>query len=395
MMPTSGETALPRDPPPGDAFGATARGFARRWWRALAGLGLAIGILNFLYYWLDDVSRANAEPPWTTLVEELTASFGVALLLPFVVAAALRWRLDHPDGWRHAPFHVAAVLGFSALHTSWNWGTRAVLFPALGFGPYDYGAIPVRYAMEFPSDLIIYVVTLIITYLVLRSRRARDQELALSRLETRLSEARLDALRAQIHPHFLFNTLNAVSSVMYDDVEAADAMLATLADLLRLTMASPASHQTIPLGRELEILERYVDIMRLRFGDGLDVRVTVEPGVEEVPVPQLLLQPLVENALEHGTPTNGGPARVRVRARRDGVRMVLEVEDNGPGFRAGAGAPGAGRPGASRSDVGSGDGIGLANTRERLRALYGDAADLRVESSADGGARLVVEVPAP
>jgi two-component system, LytTR family, sensor kinase len=206
----------------------SVRRFLTAWWPALLGGALALGLLNFTYFWLDDVVRGVHGGPWPILAEEITAATAAALLLPFIVWTALRWP-PAGDGWvRRLPTHFAALLMFSALRTTWNWSTRSAVFPLAGFGAYDYGAMPTRYFMELPADAILYVTVVALTWLVDHWMRTREQELALSRLETRLAESRLQALRAQLHPHFLFNTLNAISSVMYYDAPAADANDLTL-----------------------------------------------------------------------------------------------------------------------------------------------------------------------
>lgn len=352
--------------------------FVRRWWPALLLGGTALGLLNFFYFWLDDVVRRVGSSPWPTLVEELTASYGTALLLPWILWAAFRWRLDRPGRMRRIPAHLAGVLVYSGIKTSWSWATRSALFPLLGWGAYDYGRMPVRYLMELPSDLILYAITLPVAYLVAHWRGARDQQLAISRLEARLAEARLSRLRAELNPHFLFNTLNAVSSVMYEDVESADRMLTRLSDLLRRSMSADADEPEIALGEELQLLESYVELMRMRFRDRLDIRIDAPRELHSARVPPLCLQPLVENALLHGSPEPPARAEILVRARRTPNGLRLVVHDNGPGFD---------DPGPAA------EGIGLSNTRERLAEMYGGAAVLRVEAPETGGARVVLELP--
>lgn len=352
--------------------------FVRRWWPALALGGTALGLLNFFYFWLDDVVRRIGSSPWPILVEELTAAFGTALLLPGLLWAAFRWRLDRPGRLHQVPPHVVGVLLYSGLKTSWSWATRSVLFPLLGWGAYDYGRMPIRYLMELPSDLILYGVTLPAAYLVAHWRRARDHQLAVSRLETRLVEARLSRLRAELDPHFLFNTLNAISSVMYDDVEAADRMLTRLSDLLRRSMSAAGRDGEVALGEELSFLDDYLELMDLRFGDRLVIRIDAPEVLHAARVPPLVLQPLIENALRHGAPDPPARTEIVVRAERTPSGLRLTVRDNGPGF----------------VDPGTGTrGIGLSNTRERLGALYAGEASLRVESPEDGGARVIVDLP--
>lgn len=204
-----------------------------------------------------------------------------------------------------------------------------------------------------------------------RERAARAEALA--------QKAQLEALRYQIHPHFLFNTLNAISTLVADQ-RGADAtrMLARLGDFLRATLDGRATEQ-VTLAEELEFVQRYVDIEQVRLGERLVVQVDVPPEARPAHVPWLLLQPLVENAIRHGVSMREEGGTVTIQARRDGSQLSLVVADDGPGW-AGGPAPG------------NGNGIGLANTRERLRALYGDRQSLEVDSGT-GGARISIRLP--
>ncbi|HET6894401.1 MAG TPA: histidine kinase [Candidatus Baltobacteraceae bacterium] len=187
------------------------------------------------------------------------------------------------------------------------------------------------------------------------------------KLSSELSSARLAALQSQIQPHFLFNTLNSVSTLMHTDVDAADEMLAGLCDLLRFTLQT-SKRPAIPLGEELTILGQYVELMKRRFPGKLDVRVDVTAELRELPVPPLMLQPLVENVLQHARNESGDVTKILLWAERIGRSVVVHVADNGSGFRAN----------------GTRDGIGLQNTRRRLEALYGSGASLALRAAARG-----------
>jgi LytS/YehU family sensor histidine kinase len=232
--------------------------------------------------------------------------------------------------------------------------------------------------MEFSLQLIVVGLTTAFVDVLDRNRAAPERELLASQREAGLARAQLQTLQAQLQPHFLFNALNTISSMMYEDVEAADRMIARLSELLRHALRTTRA-QTISLVEELEILEPYLDLMRARFGDRLEVELRVEDDARAAAVPALLLQPLVENAAQHGAPEPPLPARIVVAARREGVALVVEVADNGPG------AP-EDRPLLGR-------GIGLTNTAARLRALYGDEARLAWENVAGGGLCVRVVLP--
>ncbi len=205
----------------------------------------------------------------------------------------------------------------------------------------------------------------------------REGELAASRLESQLAQANLRMLKMQLHPHFLFNTLNAISSLMHSDVEAADRMIVRLSDLLRMALEKDDRHQ-VPLESELDFLHRYLAIEQIRFRDRLKVDIDVEPVCLPAQVPRLILQPLVENAIRHGIAMRSAAGRLAIRARRRGARLELSVADDGPGLPPNRPL----RPG-----------VGLANTQARLAQLYGGDGSLELVDGEGGGFEVVVEIP--
>ncbi len=208
-------------------------------------------------------------------------------------------------------------------------------------------------------------------------RRAQEREFRALALENRLAEARLEALRMQLHPHFLFNTLNAIATLVHKDPRAADDMITNLSELLRATLDTTA--QEIPLRQELAFLDRYLEIQQTRFGDRLKVEREIEAAALEVPVPTLILQPLVENAIRHGLEPQSGPGVLRISARIENDLLQLGIQDNGAGSKS--------------SDAARPEGIGLANTRERLAQLYGTRAKMILTSGAEGGFSIRLELP--
>lgn len=198
------------------------------------------------------------------------------------------------------------------------------------------------------------------------------------RLQAQLADARLAALRSQLDPHFLFNTLHAVSALVERDPRGVRRMIARLSELLRATLEG-SREQEVPLAEELRFLDGYLDIMRVRFQGQLSVEMRIEPGLGEALVPNLVLQPLVENAVRHGTAKNEQGGRIVIAACREGAAVVLSVEDDGP--------TSTGTPPPSA------EGIGLRNTRERLAQLYGSAQHLSLTPRAGGGMRAEVRLP--
>jgi two-component system, LytTR family, sensor kinase len=342
-------------------------------WPAAFAVTTLLGLLSFAYYWLDDVARGYDTSPLEPLIEELTGAWGVLLLAPIGIRLARRYP---PRLHGRMLAHAGGLLALSFASTTWNWAVRGILFPLAGLGPYDYGRMPLRYLMELPKGAILYVLLLAFVTLVDRYRAGRERELRVAQLESSLARAQLQNLHAQLQPHFLFNALNTISSVMYDDVPRADRMVTSLSELLRASLRASRAQQ-IPLAEELAVLDRYLELMRARFGERLVVDVSMDEGLEAALVPAMVLQPIVENAMQHGAPPPPQTARVGVRAARDGDRLVLEVRDNGPGLR--------GDP--------LGRGVGLTNTADRLRALYGDAQSLEFTDAPGGG--LIVRMTMP
>jgi len=252
-----------------------------------------------------------------------------------------------------------------------------IQFAGLQLTPRPFGqTIQRAMALAAPEFLLIYLVLLLSTFAIDYFRKYRDRELRNAQLEASLQAAKLSALQSQLNPHFLFNALNAVSALMYRDVEAADAMLARIGELLRLTLAADGSHE-IRLSEELELLERYLDIERIRFAERLAITVDVPDSALEAHVPPFALQPLVENAIRHGVARRSEGGKVLVSARRVDGRLQLRVVDDGPGLPA--------------EKVR--EGIGLRNTRDRLQQLYGTSQQLAFRKPDAGGLEVLMELP--
>lgn len=353
----------------------------RFWRRALVFFvfATACGLLQSLYKYLDVLASGGQQPYARKLVEELTGAYGVLLLIPLVAWWARRVR-EHTAGWStRLPLLALALPVFALLHTTWMAGTRALIFPVAGFGPYDYGVLRWRIPMEGAIQTIIFGLIVAFVYLLDHYRDGQERRARLALVEKELAAARLAQLRAQLNPHFLFNALNTVSSVMYEDVAAADRMLAGLGDILRQTLAADEVPE-ISLGEELDILQRYVEIMQTRLSDRLAVRVEVPRALRGAAVPQFALQPLVENALRHGSAGDDRPSVVTIAAARVDGRLRVEVRDNGPGLSVPA-------------ERALASGVGLSNTATRLATLYGAEQRLTLENAPEGGCRVALEIP--
>jgi len=239
---------------------------------------------------------------------------------------------------------------------------------------------------EFLDDLMVYFAVVgagLARNYFLRYQARLDETRRLqaetAQLQAQLAEAQLNVLRTQLNPHFLFNTLHAISSLVERDPRGVRRMIARLSELLRHTLEQ-TSEQEIPLRRELELLRRYFEIMEIRFQGRLEVHVDVPDELGDALVPNLILQPLAENALKHGVNAMDGPGRVDVSARRDGDSLLLSVRDTGPGPASGTAVPSEG-------------GVGLRNTTERLRQLYGSRQHFALAAAPGGGTIAEVRLP--
>ena len=329
---------------------------------------VAIGSMRALNRYLVGVAYHHVAPVAPLLMEELTGALSFGAFLP-PVFYALRWL--RARRWRLL-WHAAVFPGLSVAQTSLMIALRLLVFGWAGLPADDYAPTAWRYAMEVPTQLFFYVLIAVGLWLFDRYRASRARELRAAQLESALSEAQLEALRLQLNPHFLFNTLNAVSELMYDRPAVADEMLSRIGSLLRATLSAGAQEHR--LADEWKLLGLYMDIQRARFGEGLDADVRGDAALDDLRIPFLLLQPLVENAIEHGG--QGDHRLVRVEAAREADRLTLRIRDGGGG--------------AARA----GHGIGLGNVGARLRHLYGDDAGVKLEALPEGGSVVTVWLPA-
>jgi two-component system, LytTR family, sensor kinase len=299
------------------------------------------------------------------LVLMATGFYGAAVLLPaiFWIARSFPFRLSPA----RIGLHLAGLVCFSAVHTLWNWGTRLVLFPLLGLGDFHYAGMPIPFLMELPLDVIGYSMW-VGAYAVYRHwLRAKD-------LERELAAAQLENLSRQLQPHFLFNALNAISSVMYEDLPRAEQMLERLCDFLRATLRMPEL-PLVPVSSELAVIRQYLAVMESRFEDRLRFEIDCDPQAEVTQLPAFLLQPLVENAVEHGQDPSSGRLDISIAARRDGQLVHITIRDRGTG------------------PVCVTEGQGLRNAQRRLQTAFGDRATLTLNRHPQGGALVEIHIP--
>ncbi len=319
-----------------------------------------------------EAPRTTASALLPILVWELGRWYIWVLLVPLLQRA-----LD-----RRLPAQVAAVIATSALHTLIMAALEQVMPVFLAGAATGATASYVGHAgIMAASDLLACIALTAALHAVRYRDRYSERDQRATALQQQLDRAELELLGLKIRPHFLFNTLNAVSGLMHDDVDAADEMLAALGDLLRSALAAGGA-QEIPLREEVDFLRRYLAIMRLRFGERLTTSIELDAGVMDTLVPNLVLQPLVENAVRYGATRPTGTVHVEVRAERCASGVRLRVIDNGPGLP-------SSRDGRRR------DGIGLRTTRARLRQAYGTAYRLELTNRPppNGGVEVELVVP--
>ncbi len=303
-----------------------------------------------------------------------------AILTPTIFRLANRFRLDGPHWVRAAGTHMLFAVGFSVVHCASMIAMRLMLWPYGGKAPLVAWTtyIQRRFLENLDWTLMVYSTIVGLSYALTYYRESQARAIKEANLETRLVEARLRTLEAELHPHFLFNTLHAISSLVHTNPDAADRMISRLSDLLRLTFDRSGA-PGVSLQEEIEFLQKYLEIEQTRFHDRLSVKFDIDPETLDAEVPRMILQPLVENAIKHGVAPKPGEGLVQIASRRRDDTLWVEVSDNGVGLTAGA-----------RAQLRNG--VGLSNTRDRLECLYGPAH--RIEFS-DGSKGLAVRLEIP
>jgi len=331
-------------------------------WALVAVLAAGFSTLNRIY---------SAQPSdWERMLAlslfgfELNA--GSTLVFLWVVR---RWPLG-AGRWRYAPLYLAALLVLVAIKYAIYLPARQWWFPA--------PALQIKQhlieSLFYDGFMLAMVVGVI--HAVEYQRSLREGQMRAAQLESHLTKARLEILRNELQPHFLFNALHSISTLMHRNVEAADEMLAQLADLLRLSLERK-SVQEASLREELSVLEPYLNILRIRFGDRLSIGVNVDPALLDATVPLFILQPLVENAIRHGIDRRAGAGRIDIRAHAAGELIEISVADDGAGL----------------SENGIREGIGLSNIRLRLEQLYGSRGAIALKGNPESGTEVVVRIP--
>lgn len=339
--------------------------------------------LNYYFFAGHYVAIFKQQPTLAgMLIWELPYWFLWAALAPLIFRIARRFPVERDRWFRNSLIHIVACLLLSFIHRAIylivGWLLHVAVYQ-------QFSSIPQLYQSDIlfnlPTGFMSYGTFMLISQVVDYYRRYQKEELRASHLKTELAQAQLQALKMQLQPHFLFNTLNSISALLDEDVEAADEMIARLGDFLRLTLQDSGAQQ-VTLQEELEFLRCYLEIERVRFHDRLTIYLDIEPETLDAMVPNLILQPIAENAIRHGIISRISPGRIEIRASRSDDTLRLQVKDNGPGL-------------ASHQDSSSRlrGGLGLANTRARLEQLYGPSHHFNLSDAIEGGMQVTLEIP--
>ena len=363
-------------------------------WAASFAVWFCIGMAATLaYYQMYRMSPGKDGHLWTAAVMEFSQLIGFFLLTPPSFWLAVRYPIQRANWVKPVLVHLAAGLVFTMGHliirgltpygyydaghkiwtyTFWDVQAHSFRFP---------GAVLQRVFMTNVVDDVttVYLPIVIVAHAALYYRKFQEKELRAAQFAAQLTTARLQVLKSQMQPHFLFNTLHSISALMLTNVAAADRMMTSLSDLLRLSLENNGKQLTT-LGNEIEFLSVYLEIEKTRFEDKLQVDFDIEPECLDTQVPHLLLQPLVENAVRHGISKRSQPGQVRVLARRNNGSLQVWIQDTGPGFDA-------------PSEELFKRGLGLSVARERLQTLYAERQECKIKNLLGGGAEVYLRIP--
>jgi two-component system LytT family sensor kinase len=313
---------------------------------------------------------------WDSVIGELIFSYLWVGLTPVAIWLSRSFRIEGGQRFKSLSIHFLASLVFLLVHVL----IYSVI--AIPFGWYAHltpfwQRYLILILMFTPSNVMFYWGVVVIEHALDYYQKLQERDLRASQLETQLAQSQLQVLKMQLHPHFLFNTLNAISALIRESPDEAEEMVSRLGDLLRMTLET-AGLQEVSFKEELQFLKHYLDIEQTRFQDRLKIEMAIEPETLDGLVPSMILQPLVENSLRHGVAPRPEGGCIKIKAWRDNSLLRLEVEDDGPGLD---------------GDTPLKERVGLTNTRARVSNLYGDEHGLRLRNAAGGGLVVSLSIP--
>lgn len=312
------------------------------------------------------------------VVDEFTGVYAFFILIVFIIRFFKKYPLEKNNFKSRLPVYLLVSVAVGLTHTSMMYATRIILYPAFHLGEYDYGYIPYRIIMEYFKQFISFWAAFIVFTYFKTHKEKEDEKLRMAQLQEQLVKSRLQALSSQLNPHFLFNTLNMISSVMYENPQTADKMISNLSELLRASL-NGSRKEFHSLRNEIEILQKYIAIMNARFTDKLRIAFSTDEAASEANVPWFILQPVVENSIKYCM-NETKTAAIDVSSKLKERRIFLSVKDNGPGF-------------SESAKSFQGEGVGLSNLVDRLENIYGESYSFEINNLASGGAEVVIELP--
>jgi two-component system, LytTR family, sensor kinase len=362
----------------------------KRWVRILFYIALwtCFALLYAIQLYLVYGNRSDVRA--LTWDQALTREFSYwsvwAVLTPLIFFLSNKFRIGYNNWIRNIPFHIIAAMLFAIIHfliyitLIWLFDPPILMiFSDRGADSFLTNLTRSIVIMNFNTRYIIYWIILFLSHAIYYYKRFREGERIAMELRTELAEAHLHVLKFQLHPHFLFNTLNSISSLMHTNSALADKMITKLSDFLRLTLTK-VGLQEVTLKEELDILQNYLDIEQIRFGNRLKIQYDIHHSVYDALVPNLILQPIVENAITHGIADRHEGGEILIRALPQNGQLLIQVTDTGKGIH-------------GTSLNGYHAGIGLKNTRARLQQLYGGDYNLVLSRTNDSGSTVSIRIP--
>jgi sensor histidine kinase YesM len=344
-----------------------------------------LALLDASTMFMTDLADGHPIRFYYPFIWEITGYYIAFALLPLYVLGFGRLPINRRNWHWAVPVHLAISVGFGIVHTLLMRVTREQLYSVLGLGAYNYGVMRYRFLMEYHKQFLAYWIVYAVLRVMAYYRQSREREreaaaleLKTSELQRQLAQVQLGALRSQLNPHFFFNTLNMVSSVMYEDVARADHMIATLSRMLRMNLEEDVGAQ-VSLRRELEFVQCAVELIEARFQDRVAIDIQCAPEALDDHVPNMILHTLIENAIKHHNLERDSVIRIQARIRRTDTGLEIDVWDNGPGIADLRQAMNAG--------------VGLSNTKARLAGLYGENYRFELENRPEGGLHVHLRIP--
>lgn len=323
-------------------------------------------------------NQISAQPisVWQAVSIQLASSYGWFALMPIILWLANRYPLDRRENLaRNVVINLIGCIALVLVHLAWDAFSQSFLnYRRRQFETY-FSAFAFQFFLNFHWSFLVYLEINIILYGIRYYNKFRAGELRASKLEARLAQTRLKILQMQLHPHFLFNTHNAIAELIHKDPSAAERMVENLSDLLRMSL-NKLNVEEVSLQQELEFLNKYLEIEQTRFHDRLKIKKTIAPDTLDATVPNMILQPLIENAVKHGIAPLLEGGTIEIRTIKENGNLRVEICDDGVG--------------AAKEIV---EGIGISNTRTRLKQLYYGAHEFTIESNKIRGTSVNLTVP--